>query len=67
MGLMADFLAIAQNTAKLTNSVKRLNKENTRLQDKIADIHERVVRLEARLDTYVEVARHDRLEKQSSV
>ena len=27
MGLMADFLAIAQNTAKLTNSVKRLNKE----------------------------------------
>ena len=64
MGLMADFLAIAQNTAKLTNSVKRLNKENTRLQDKIADIYERVVRLEACLDTYVEVARHDRLEKQ---
>lgn len=27
MGLMADILAIAQNTAKLTNSVKRLNKE----------------------------------------
>ena len=64
MGLMADFLAIAQNTAKLKNSIKHFNKANTRLQDKIADIHERVVRLEARLDTYVEVARHDRLEKQ---
>ncbi len=63
MSLMKDFLAIIHNIAKLTNSVEQLSKANTKLQDKVADIDGRVIRLETRLDTYVEIAKASRLEK----
>ena len=63
MGLGADFLEILKDTVKLTDSVERLNAANTKLQDKVEGINERVIKLETRLDTYVEIAQANRLDK----
>jgi predicted nuclease with TOPRIM domain len=59
MGLGADFLSILKDTVRLTDSVERLNASNSQLQDKVDKINERVIRLEARLDTYVEIAKQN--------
>lgn len=63
MGLGADFLEILKVTVKLTDSVERLNAANSKLQDKVEVINERVIKLDARLDTYVEIAQANRLDK----
>lgn len=63
MGLGADFLSILKDTIKLTDSVERLNAANGQLQDKVEKINERVIKLETRLDTYVEIAQANRLGK----
>lgn len=62
MGLGSDVLSILKDTVRLTDSVERLNTANNRLQGKVDGINERVIRLEARLDTYVEIASKNRLE-----
>jgi len=59
---LGDVLSILKDTVRLTDSVERLNSANNRLQDKVDGINERVIRLEARLDTYVEIASKNRLE-----
>ena len=41
---------------KLTDSVERLNTANMKLQGKVEDISDRLIRVETRLDTYVEIA-----------
>ena len=63
MGLGAELLAIMRDTVKLTDSVERLNAANVKLQDKVEKINERVIVLETRLNTYVEVAQANRLTK----
>ena len=60
MGLGVEFLAILKDTVRLTDSVERLNTANSKLQTKVDAISDRVLRLETRLDTYVEVASHNR-------
>lgn len=62
MGLGSEFLSIMKDTVKLTDSVERLNTANTKLQEKIDGISDRVLKLETRLDTYVEIANRNRLE-----
>lgn len=62
MGLGADFLSILKDTVKLTDSVERLNVANSKLQDKVDEINNRVIKLETRLDTYVEIASRNRIE-----
>jgi len=62
MGLGKEFMSILKDTVKLTDSVERLNTANMKLQEKVEGIDGRVIRLETRLDTYVEIANHNRLE-----
>lgn len=62
MGLGSDFLSILKDTVKLTNSVERLNAANAKLHDKVENINERVIKLETRLDTYVEIAMSNKIE-----
>ena len=62
MGLGADFLSILKDTVKLTDSVERLKVANSKLQDKVDEINNRVIKLETRLDTYVEIASRNRIE-----
>jgi uncharacterized protein YlxW (UPF0749 family) len=62
MGLGSDFLSILKDTVKLTDSVERLNAANNKLQEKVEGINERVIKLEARLDTYVEIANTKRID-----
>ena len=57
MGLGAEFLNILKDTVKLTDSVERLNTANMKLQEKVEDMNGRLIRLETRLDTYVEIAK----------
>lgn len=66
MGLGSDFLSILKDTVKLTDSVERLNASNAKLQDKVEGINERVIKLETRLDTYVEIANSNRIEAKES-
>ena len=56
MGLRAEFLNILKDTVKLTDSVERLNTANMKLQEKVEHISDRLIRVETRLDTYVEIA-----------
>ena len=60
MGLGSEFLSIMKETVKLTDSVERLNTANAKLQDKFDGISDRVLKLETRLDTYVEIAARNR-------
>lgn len=60
MGLGTNVLEILKNTVKLTDSVERLNVANADLRSRVDTLNERVVRLESRLDTYVEIARLNR-------
>lgn len=62
MGLGSDFLSILKDTVRLTDSVERLNAANAKLHDKVENINERVIKLETRLDTYVEIAKSNRIE-----
>ena len=55
MGLGAEFLNILKDTVKLTDSVERLNTANMKLQEKVEHISDRLIRVETRLDTYVEI------------
>ena len=45
MGLGSEFLSIMKDTVKLTDSVERLNTANTKLQEKIDGISDRVLKL----------------------
>ena len=56
MSLGSDFMSILKDTIKLTDSVDRLNGANNKLQDQMGDLSDRVLKLETRLDTYVEIA-----------
>ncbi len=56
---MAGWKEILLDTLRLTDEVKRLNVQTEKLSDVTIDIDKRVVRLEARLDTYVEVAQNN--------
>ena len=56
MSLGSDFMSILKDTIKLTDSVDRLNGANNKLQDKMGHLSDRVLKLETRLDTYVEIA-----------
>ncbi|MCP4488268.1 MAG: hypothetical protein GY820_13240 [Gammaproteobacteria bacterium] len=60
MGLGSEFLSILKDTVKLTDSVERLNAANSKLQSKVEDMNSRLIRLETRLDTYVEVAKNQK-------
>ncbi|MCU7804908.1 MAG: hypothetical protein KZQ96_17095 [Candidatus Thiodiazotropha sp. (ex Lucinoma borealis)] len=55
-------MSILKDTVKLTNSVERLNAANAKLHDKVENINERVIKLETRLDTYVEIAMSNKIE-----
>lgn len=61
MGLGSEFVSILKDTVRLTDAVERLNASNAKLQDRVDSINDRVIRLETRLDTYVEVASRNRL------
>ena len=61
MGLGAEFLNILKDTVKLTDSVERLNTANMKLQEKVENISDRLIRVETRLDTYVEIAQSKKL------
>jgi predicted nucleic acid-binding Zn-ribbon protein len=64
MGLGSEFLNILKDTVKLTDSVERLNTANMKLQEKVEDLNGRLIRVETRLDTYVEIAKSNkRLDK----
>ena len=60
MGLGANVLQMLKDTVKLTDSVERLNVANADLRSRLDTLNERVIRLESRLDTYVEIARLNR-------
>ena len=60
MGLGTEFLSILKDTVRLTDSVERLNVANGKLQDKVDSIGDRVLKLETRLNTYVEIASRNR-------
>lgn len=62
MGLGSDFVSILKDTIKLTDAVERLNVANSKLQDKVDGISDRVLKLETRLDTYVEIAKSNRID-----
>lgn len=64
MGIGAELISILKETVKLADSVERLNGVNAALQTKVEDINTRVTRLEARIDTYVEIAQSQRLPKE---
>jgi hypothetical protein len=61
MSLGSDFLSILKDTVKLTDAFERLNTANAKLQDKVESINERIIKLETRLDTYVEIANNNRI------
>ncbi|MCP3670721.1 MAG: hypothetical protein GY814_09875 [Gammaproteobacteria bacterium] len=52
MGLGSEFLNILKDTVRLTDAVERLNAASSKLQEEVATIDRRVVRLE----TMVEIA-----------
>ncbi len=58
MGLGSEFLNILKDTVKLTDSVERLNSANSKLREKVDDMNSRLIRVETRLDTYVEIAQN---------
>ncbi|MBT4132216.1 MAG: hypothetical protein HOE44_16030 [Candidatus Marinimicrobia bacterium] len=60
MGLGSEFLNILKDTVKLTDSVERLNSANMKLQDKVDNMNGRLIRVETRLDTYVEIAKNQK-------
>ena len=64
MGVGADFLGILKDTVRLTDSVDRLNTANSKLQDKVDNIGDRVLKLETRLEVYSEIAGQKRLAKE---
>ena len=64
MGLGKEFLSILKDTVKLTDSVERLNTANMNLHEKVEGIDGQVIRLETRLDSYVEIANRNRLESE---
>jgi hypothetical protein len=55
------FLSILRDTVILTDSAERLNTANAKPQDKIEGINERVIELVTRPDTYVEIAKSNRI------
>jgi hypothetical protein len=54
---MASWTDMLMNILKLTDEVKRMNRDIERVETTITNINERVIRVETRLDTYVEVAK----------
>jgi len=61
MGLGSEFLSILQDTVKLADAVERANIASAKLQEKVDDMNLRLVGVETRLDTYVEIANSNRL------
>ena len=61
MGLGSEFLSILQDTVTLADAVERANIASAKLQEKVDDMNLRLVRVETRLDTYVEIANSNRL------
>ena len=61
MGLGSEFLSILQDTVKLADAVERANIASAKLQEKVDDMNLRLVGVETRLDTYVEIAISNRL------
>lgn len=54
---MASWTDMLMNILKLTDEVKRMNRDIERVETKMSNINERVIRVETRLDTYVEVSK----------
>ncbi|MDF1690711.1 MAG: hypothetical protein P1U57_13495 [Oleibacter sp.] len=54
---MASWKDMLLDVLKLTDEVKQMNRDMERVEDRLIDVDKRVVKVEARLDTYVEIAR----------
>ena len=54
---MASWKDMLLDVLKLTDEVKQMNRDMERVEDRLIDVGKRVVKVEARLDTYVEIAR----------
>jgi hypothetical protein len=54
---MASWTDMLLNVLKLTDQVKHMNRDIERVETKMTSINERVIRIETRLDTYVEVSK----------
>ena len=54
---MASWKDMLLDVLKLTDDVKQMNRDMERVEDRLIDVDKRVVKVEARLDTYVEIAR----------
>lgn len=54
---MASWKDMLLDVLKLTDEVKQMNRDMKRVEDRLIDVDKRVVKVEARLDTYVEIAR----------
>jgi hypothetical protein len=54
---MASWKDMLLDVLKLTDDVKQMNRDMERVEDRLIDFDKRVVKVEARLDTYVEIAR----------
>lgn len=54
---MAGWKDMLLDVLKLTDEVKTMNRDIERVEERLYDVDKRVVKLESRLDTYVEVAK----------
>ena len=54
---MASWKDMLLDVLKLTDEVKQMNRDMERVEDRLIDVDKRVVKVESRLDTYVEIAR----------
>ncbi len=59
---MAGWTDMLMNILKLTDEVKRMNKDIGRVEEKLSGMNDRLIRVETRLDTYVEIAQTNRIE-----
>ena len=59
---MAGWTDMLMNILKLTDEVQRMNKDIGRVEDKLSSMNDRLIRVETRLDTYVEIAQANRIE-----
>ncbi len=56
MGLTGELARLLKDSLQLSATVERLSESQTRLSDKVDGLGDRVLKLETRLDTYVEIA-----------
>ncbi len=62
MGIGKDFIGVLKDVVKLTDAVDGLKETNKELKNRVEHIHERVIVLETRLNTYVEIAQSNRIQ-----